>query len=67
MTVTYLDSEGATQQLEVDYVMVATGHKPATRGSGAWRTPASKPLTAAQLLWMSTCEHRAEYFALGDA
>ena len=34
VTVTYLDSEGATQQLEVDYVMVATGRKPATEGLG---------------------------------
>ena len=35
VTVTYLDSgRGATRELEVDYVMVATGRKPATEGLG---------------------------------
>lgn len=38
VTVTYLDSEGATRELEVDYVMVSTGRKPATEGLGLENT-----------------------------
>ena len=34
----YLDSEGASKNLEVDYVMVATGRKPATEGLGLENT-----------------------------
>ena len=38
VTVNYLDSEGASKHLEVDYVMVATGRKPATEGLGLENT-----------------------------
>ena len=66
VTVTYLDSEGATQQLEVDYVMVATGRKPATEGPGLENTSIETTDRGAIVVDEHLRSTVPNIFALGD-
>ena len=66
VTVTYLDSEGATQQLEVDYVMVATGRKPATEGLGLENTSIETTDRGAIVVDEHLRSTVPNIFALGD-
>ena len=66
VTVTYLESEGGTAQLEVDYVMVATGRKPATEGLGLENTSIETTERGAVVVDDHLRTTVPNIFALGD-